>query len=226
MSVCVYSVCVVLCIFFLVSWDAVRLSIVGTSATNWPTVSAPDDRWWWWMWSSLRNEDWQGKSKYSEKICSSATLSTRNHTWPDLGSNPGRRDGLSCVGSVLATGWSPVQGVLLKRNKNVSQMSYSRKWEQQEIWMMMVYNNIFQKIDNCPDTSVTQWPQHSHKYLPHGTTRSDCGTPFFLLNIKNVTPGKNKLYFSEIMIYFYRQSVPKFIHWHKHNCIYCALQWL
>jgi hypothetical protein len=30
-------------VFFLVSWDAVRLSPLGTSATNWPIVPAPDD---------------------------------------------------------------------------------------------------------------------------------------------------------------------------------------
>jgi hypothetical protein len=28
----------------LVSWDGVRLSPLGTSATNWPFVPAPDDR--------------------------------------------------------------------------------------------------------------------------------------------------------------------------------------
>jgi hypothetical protein len=31
-------------ISFLVSWGGVRLSPLGTSATNWPTVSDPDDR--------------------------------------------------------------------------------------------------------------------------------------------------------------------------------------
>jgi hypothetical protein len=70
-------------------WMRVRLSPLGTSATNWPIVSAPDDRWWW-MWSSRWNEIWQGKPKYSEKTCTSATLSTRNPTWPDLASNPDR----------------------------------------------------------------------------------------------------------------------------------------
>jgi hypothetical protein len=30
--------------------------------------------------------------KYSEKICPSATISAINLTWPNLGSNPGRRD--------------------------------------------------------------------------------------------------------------------------------------
>jgi hypothetical protein len=45
---------------------------------------------WWRIWW---NEDWQGKPKYSEKTCSSATLSATNPTWPDPGSNPGRRGG-------------------------------------------------------------------------------------------------------------------------------------
>jgi hypothetical protein len=30
--------------FFLVSWGGVRQSPLGTSATNWPIVTAPDDR--------------------------------------------------------------------------------------------------------------------------------------------------------------------------------------
>jgi hypothetical protein len=49
-------------LFFLVSWGGVRLSALGTSATNWPTVPAPDGRWW--AWSSRWNENWQGKPKY------------------------------------------------------------------------------------------------------------------------------------------------------------------
>jgi hypothetical protein len=43
------------------------------------------------VWSSRWNEDWQGKLKYWEKTCPSATLSTINPTWHDLGSNAGRR---------------------------------------------------------------------------------------------------------------------------------------
>jgi hypothetical protein len=35
------------------------------------------------------NENWQGKPKYSEETRPSATLSTTDTTWPDLGSNPG-----------------------------------------------------------------------------------------------------------------------------------------
>jgi hypothetical protein len=45
---------------------------------------------WWWIWW---NDDWQGKPKYSEKTCPSATLSTTNLTWPDPGSSPARRGG-------------------------------------------------------------------------------------------------------------------------------------
>jgi hypothetical protein len=37
------------------------------------------------------NANWQGKPKYSEKTSSSATLSITNPTWPDPGSNTGRR---------------------------------------------------------------------------------------------------------------------------------------
>jgi hypothetical protein len=80
----------------------------------WPIVPAPDDGRWW-LWSSLWNEDWQGKPKYSEKTCLSATLSTTNPTWPDLGSNPGRR------------GWKPATNRLSygTANTNVSRISLS-----------------------------------------------------------------------------------------------------
>jgi hypothetical protein len=68
----------------LVVWGGgVRLSPLGTSATVWSIVPAPDDRWWW-MWSCRWNENWQGKPKTS----SSANFSNTNPTWPDLGSNP------------------------------------------------------------------------------------------------------------------------------------------
>jgi hypothetical protein len=52
--------------------------------------TCPGWLWWWRIWW---NEDWQGKPKYSEKTCPSATLSTTNPAWPDPGSNPGRRGG-------------------------------------------------------------------------------------------------------------------------------------
>jgi hypothetical protein len=70
----------------------VRLSPLGTSATVWPIVPAPANTWWW-LWSIRWNANWQRKQKCSEKTCPSATLSTTNPTWPDLGSNPGRPGG-------------------------------------------------------------------------------------------------------------------------------------
>jgi hypothetical protein len=39
------------------------------------------------MWSSCWNDKWLDKPKYSENTWSSATLSTTNPTWPDLGLN-------------------------------------------------------------------------------------------------------------------------------------------
>jgi hypothetical protein len=75
--------------FFLVSYCGVRLSPLGTSATIWPVVPAPDDRWW--VWSSRWNEDCQEKPKYSEKTCPSATCPPQIPH--DLGSNPSRRGG-------------------------------------------------------------------------------------------------------------------------------------
>jgi hypothetical protein len=55
----------------------------------WPIVPAPDDRWWW-LWSNWWNEDRQGKPKYSEKTCHSATLPTTNPTWPYQGRRGGK----------------------------------------------------------------------------------------------------------------------------------------
>jgi hypothetical protein len=52
--------------------------------------TCPGWLWWWRIWW---NEDWKKKPKYSEKTCSSATLSTTNPTWPGPGLNPGRRGG-------------------------------------------------------------------------------------------------------------------------------------
>jgi hypothetical protein len=86
----------------------VRLSPLGTAATVWPIVPAPDDRWW--LWSNRWNANWQGKPKYKEKTCPSTTLSTTNPTWPDPGSNLGRRGGKPATnrlsyGMAISGGW-------------------------------------------------------------------------------------------------------------------------
>jgi hypothetical protein len=55
---------------------------------------------WLWGWRIRWNEDWQEKPKYSEKTCPRYTLSATNPTWPDPGSNPGRRGGKSATNSL------------------------------------------------------------------------------------------------------------------------------
>jgi hypothetical protein len=61
------------------------LGSLGTVATNMPIVPAPGD----YDDGEIGGMDWQEKQKYSEKACSSATMSTTNPTcWP--GANPGR----------------------------------------------------------------------------------------------------------------------------------------
>jgi hypothetical protein len=80
-----------ICFLFLILWGGT----LGTAATTGLFVPAPDDRWWW-LWRNWWNEDWQGRPKYSEETCLSATLSTANPTWLDPGLNPG-----SCGGNSL-----------------------------------------------------------------------------------------------------------------------------
>jgi hypothetical protein len=83
-----FNMCYVLFSYaFIILWQR----FLGVGWNYWPIVPAPDDRWL--VWSSRWNENWHGKPKYSEKTCPSATLFTTNPTWPDLGSNLGRRGG-------------------------------------------------------------------------------------------------------------------------------------
>jgi hypothetical protein len=70
----------------MVGWE----SLLGTQSTAGPIVPTPDDSW---VWSNRWNENWQGKPKSLENARASATSSTTNPTWPELGLNPDRRDG-------------------------------------------------------------------------------------------------------------------------------------
>jgi hypothetical protein len=77
-----------LLLLLLVGWDWVHLALLPLL----PYCSSADDRWWW-LWSIWWNAYWQGKLKCTETTCPSATLSTTNPTWLDLGLNYGRRGG-------------------------------------------------------------------------------------------------------------------------------------
>jgi hypothetical protein len=67
-------------LFFFIIVSGVRLSPLGTAATTGllykPQMIDDGDC----GKKNLWNEDWQGKPKYSEKTCPSATLSTTNPT--------------------------------------------------------------------------------------------------------------------------------------------------
>jgi hypothetical protein len=64
----------------------------GTAATYGllykPQMIDEDD-----FWSNWWNKNWQGKPKYSEKTCPSATLSTTYPIWPNRARNPDRLGG-------------------------------------------------------------------------------------------------------------------------------------
>jgi hypothetical protein len=78
------SFSLIACYIFLVYGGGIRLSLLGTLATNWHVVPSPNDRWEWRIWW---NENWQGKPECPEESCPSATFSTSNSTWLDLGLN-------------------------------------------------------------------------------------------------------------------------------------------
>jgi hypothetical protein len=107
----------------------VRTSPLGTPASSGPTVPAPDNRR---VWSIRWNVNWQGKPKHSENTCPSATLSTTNPTWPDLGSNPGRRGGKPSTNRLsygmavlrLSTGWNNVS----ETTGETVTMKFNLKW--------------------------------------------------------------------------------------------------
>jgi hypothetical protein len=66
---------------FFIYLGCLRLSPLGTQAYYTSPV------WWIVMMMVLMNENWPKKCKYSEKIFLSSTLSAKNPTWPNQGSN-------------------------------------------------------------------------------------------------------------------------------------------
>jgi hypothetical protein len=83
------------------------------------------------IWSSRWNDNWQRKSKYSEKTYPSATSSTTNLTWPDLGSNLGRRGGkpvTNCLSYGTAFNRLQVTGASLKCAENHPDLFKFKNW--------------------------------------------------------------------------------------------------
>jgi hypothetical protein len=76
--------------FFTFAWWGNGVQ-AGTTVQVWHELAYCTCTGWMWEWTIPWNENWQGKQKYSEKTCPSANLSIINPTWPDPGSNPGRR---------------------------------------------------------------------------------------------------------------------------------------
>jgi hypothetical protein len=149
---------------FFFSWSGVRLSPLGTSATNWPIVPAPDDRWWW-VWNNWWNCNWHGRPKYSEQTCRSANLSSTNPTLYDLGSNPGRRGGKPATnrlsyGTALIYCSGPV--VLPKRltyeaydrflANDLPVLSETVPLHQQHMWFVHTWCGIISFYSHCQTT--------------------------------------------------------------------------
>jgi hypothetical protein len=84
--------------FFLVSWGGVKLSPLGTSATNWPTVPVPDDRRW-----LVQSVEWElaGETEIlGENLPQCQSNHHKSHmTWP----------GPRCSGNILLYGCVPFE---------------------------------------------------------------------------------------------------------------------
>jgi hypothetical protein len=74
------------------------------------------------MWSSWWNENLQGEIEVLERTRPSATLSTTNPTWLDMGSNPGHRGGKQAINRL-----SCVTPVIYIEEKNISIQSWREK---------------------------------------------------------------------------------------------------
>jgi hypothetical protein len=94
-----------------------------TSATNWPVVPGPDDRW---GWSNWWHENWHGKPKFSEETYPRAILSIINLAWLELGSNPRCRGGKPATNR-LSYGTALMHDLLIRKILWIySEETYSR----------------------------------------------------------------------------------------------------
>jgi hypothetical protein len=143
------------------SSHGMRLSTRGTVATVWPIVPAPDDRWW--LRGNRWNANWQGKPKYSEKTSPSATLSTTNPTWPDPGSNPGRRGGKQVTNRLgYGTAWKPVNSGRELWESRRSVRTWTRKLRKLRRWKPLPGDNRWRygrlkRLGTCRSELQSEW---------------------------------------------------------------------
>jgi hypothetical protein len=126
-------------ISFFITLSGVRLSLLVLRPLLAYCIS-PGWLWWWWTWWN----DWQGRPKYSDKTCPSATLSTTNPTWLDPGSRSGSMWGLwwtkrhwgrfsqstSVSPANHSTNFSII--ILTRGRHNRPNSSHSAKWTQSD----------------------------------------------------------------------------------------------
>jgi hypothetical protein len=135
----------------------------------------------------LANENWQGKPKYSEKTCLSATLSTTNPTWPDPGLNLGLRGGKPATNR-LSYGTAWVLNIVFSNWRTAFCDTLCKRqiirWRQCVGWWVEIYPecHTVQNLDTKSDKyfcahhhpaavwrnshsllSVSCWPTHHYK---------------------------------------------------------------
>jgi hypothetical protein len=157
----------------LTAWAMARPSvrvchcIVGGWSPNWvhsarrPLTGLCTCPGWLWGWRIWWNE-WQGKPKYSEKTCPGATLSTTNPTWPDPGSNLGRRGGKPATNRFS---YGAAQGYVILPVDNLKEEKNSVVNEISGMGSLVCVKNRLQQFSNADTTIyVTKDVYDTHGY--------------------------------------------------------------
>jgi hypothetical protein len=101
---------------------------------------------WLWWWRKWWNEVWQDKPKYLEKTCLSATLFTTNPTWPNPGSNSGRRGGKPATNR-LSYGAALLGYLLINKTSFRATINFLKwiatKWIWSQMWNCLAFCYIF-----------------------------------------------------------------------------------
>jgi hypothetical protein len=151
-------------IVFLVSWGGVRLSPLRTSATKWPIVPAPDDRWW--LWSNRWNENWQGKPKYSEKTCPMPLCPPQiphDVTWA--------RTWAAIVGSRRLTAWAIARPTSLTAGNTVEPKSRTLCRDQPARWCRGAWQTVTATSEEG-DSAIPRAAGTQERHIPEDSKQS------------------------------------------------------